>query len=231
MNTMKTQGAIYHSKFGPLSVVLIMLLLFVSCNQDVTGSDENSAIKSAQVTTSANVETPCDPGFFSATGNTPCEPAPVGKYVPEAGATEAIDCPVGRYQDEIGQATCKLAEPGSFVSITGAAQAELCAVGTYQNLAGQTSCKPAEPGSFVDFEGAAASSLCPVGTYSDVAGAAICTVCPEGQTTDGPGATACIFIVNDPTTKADCKNGGWDEYGFKNQGQCIRFVNTGKDSR
>lgn len=34
-----------------------------------------------------------------------------------------------------------------------------------------------------------------------------------------------------PEVKDDCKNGGWEMYGFKNQGQCIRFVNTGKDSR
>jgi hypothetical protein len=35
----------------------------------------------------------------------------------------------------------------------------------------------------------------------------------------------------DPTTKADCTRGGWQTFGFRNQGQCIRFVNTGKDSR
>lgn len=34
-----------------------------------------------------------------------------------------------------------------------------------------------------------------------------------------------------PTVKDDCKNGGWEAFGFKNQGQCIRFANTGKDSR
>lgn len=28
-----------------------------------------------------------------------------------------------------------------------------------------------------------------------------------------------------------CKDGGWEDAGFKNQGQCIKFVNTGKDSR
>jgi hypothetical protein len=39
-----------------------------------------------------------------------------------------------------------------------------------------------------------------------------------------------VGILN-PETKNDCKKGGWQEYGFKNQGQCIRFVNTGKDSR
>lgn len=37
--------------------------------------------------------------------------------------------------------------------------------------------------------------------------------------------------ANNPQTKADCKKGGWRDYNFKNQGQCIRSVNTGKDSR
>jgi hypothetical protein len=31
-----------------------------------------------------------------------------------------------------------------------------------------------------------------------------------------------------PTSKAQCMNGGWKTYGFKNQGQCVSFVNTGK---
>lgn len=34
-----------------------------------------------------------------------------------------------------------------------------------------------------------------------------------------------------PQTKDDCRNGGWDEFGFRNQGQCVRFVETAKDSR
>lgn len=32
-------------------------------------------------------------------------------------------------------------------------------------------------------------------------------------------------------TKEMCKDGGWEELGFSNQGQCISFVNTGQDSR
>ena len=36
---------------------------------------------------------------------------------------------------------------------------------------------------------------------------------------------------DDPTNKDQCKKGGWQVFGFRNQGQCIRFVNTGKDSR
>ena len=45
------------------------------------------------------------------------------------------------------------------------------------------------------------------------------------------------FVVNepeeptDPATKEECKKGGWEDFGFKNQGQCVRFVETGKDSR
>ena len=35
----------------------------------------------------------------------------------------------------------------------------------------------------------------------------------------------------DPTTKDYCMKSGWKDFGFKNQGQCVRFVETGKDSR
>jgi len=35
----------------------------------------------------------------------------------------------------------------------------------------------------------------------------------------------------DPVTKDDCKDGGWTAFGFKNQGQCVAFVETGHDSR
>jgi hypothetical protein len=32
-----------------------------------------------------------------------------------------------------------------------------------------------------------------------------------------------------PTAKDQCKNGGWRDFSqFKNQGDCIQFVNTGK---
>jgi hypothetical protein len=38
-------------------------------------------------------------------------------------------------------------------------------------------------------------------------------------------------LVLDPETKADCKDGGWAGYGFRNQGLCIAFVLTGRDTR
>jgi hypothetical protein len=39
------------------------------------------------------------------------------------------------------------------------------------------------------------------------------------------------FYVLTPMTKEDCRDGMWQEEGFRNQGQCIRYVETGKDSR
>lgn len=45
------------------------------------------------------------------------------------------------------------------------------------------------------------------------------------------GTARAYFLIPGPETKDDCKEAGWEDFGFKNQGQCIRFVNTGKDSR
>ena len=39
------------------------------------------------------------------------------------------------------------------------------------------------------------------------------------------------LVVANPTERDECKNGGWMLFGFENQGQCVRFVETGKDSR
>ena len=35
----------------------------------------------------------------------------------------------------------------------------------------------------------------------------------------------------DPTTIDECKDGGWEDFGFDNQGRCMQFVLTGRDSR
>ena len=40
-----------------------------------------------------------------------------------------------------------------------------------------------------------------------------------------------VVVSANPTDKSQCRNGGWAAFGFKNQGQCMRFVETGKDSR
>ncbi len=60
------------------------------------------------------------------------------------------------------------------------------------------------------------------GTSTDVTG--------DGFYIDNVHTGIGLFSI-DPETIDDCKNGGWEAYGFSNQGRCIQFVNTGKDSR
>jgi hypothetical protein len=46
---------------------------------------------------------------------------------------------------------------------------------------------------------------------------------------DGIGDT-CDPSTGPPTNKEQCKNGGWERFDaplFKNQGECIKYVNTG----
>ena len=38
-------------------------------------------------------------------------------------------------------------------------------------------------------------------------------------------------VLPDVQSKDECKDGGWGAFGFSNQGQCVRFIETGKDSR
>jgi hypothetical protein len=39
------------------------------------------------------------------------------------------------------------------------------------------------------------------------------------------------FLTADPTVRADCMTDQWIDFEFRNQGQCVRFIETEKDSR
>jgi len=46
---------------------------------------------------------------------------------------------------------------------------------------------------------------------------------PQGEACD---SGACELEQQaEPKTKAECKKGGYREFGFENQGQCVAFVN------
>jgi hypothetical protein len=47
---------------------------------------------------------------------------------------------------------------------------------------------------------------------------------PQGESCDS-GAFELVQQPPKPTTKEECKKGGYKEFGFKNQGRCIAFVN------
>jgi hypothetical protein len=46
---------------------------------------------------------------------------------------------------------------------------------------------------------------------------------PQGEACDS-GAFE-LEQQAEPKTKAECKKGGYREFGFENQGQCVAFVN------
>ena len=52
-----------------------------------------------------------------------------------------------------------------------------------------------------------------------------------GAETEEQFAWTRFDLVHDPESKADCKDGGWADYGFRNQGLCVAFVETGRDTR
>ena len=44
----------------------------------------------------------------------------------------------------------------------------------------------------------------------------------------GGTLTRSLYVdCSTPASKSDCKKGGWRDFGFKNQGQCIAFVKHG----
>jgi hypothetical protein len=56
-----------------------------------------------------------------------------------------------------------------------------------------------------------------------------CSPSPFGE---APILTGDITVVDaeplpPPTSKDQCKAGGWEQFGFKNQGQCVAFVQSG----
>ena len=53
----------------------------------------------------------------------------------------------------------------------------------------------------------------------------------QADTDDNGIGDACDAPPSNPTTPEQCENNGWQSFGFRNQGQCLRFVITGKDSR
>ena len=49
---------------------------------------------------------------------------------------------------------------------------------------------------------------------------------PTVATGDRPFGVA-VSPLSQPTSKEQCKCGGWRQFDFKNQGQCMRFVKHG----
>lgn len=52
------------------------------------------------------------------------------------------------------------------------------------------------------------------------------TVVATTTTTTSSSTTTTTRVPNAPNDKDQCKNGGWQQFGFRNQGQCVSAVNA-----
>ena len=87
----------------------------------------------------------CIPGKFN--NGVSCVDCAVGQYKgePETPGSNKWDdgctkCPVGFFQDELGQVACKSCVAGRYQNIKGQPNCNLCAINTVQPQESQTSC-------------------------------------------------------------------------------------------
>ena len=73
----------------------------------------------------------------------------------------------------------------------------------------------------------------PTGRYAPRPQAIGGTLYVAGNGWQNQGSTTLEGLAprDDPSSKEQCLKGGWAAFGFKDQGQCVRFAETGKDSR
>ncbi|MDV2998680.1 MAG: hypothetical protein N5P05_000286 [Chroococcopsis gigantea SAG 12.99] len=160
---------------------------------------------------------PCQPGTFSNDGQAPCQNAPLGFYVPNAGATvataaspgffvpttgasAATAAPLGSFVSTAGASTATLASPGFFVPTTGASAATAAPLGSFVSTAGASTATLATPGFFVPTTGASAATAAPLGSFVSTSGASFATLSPAGFYVPTIGSIAAIVCPNDSTS-------------------------------
>jgi len=176
-----------------------------------------------------------------------CAPAPIGGFVADSGATTFQLCPVGRFQDQPGQASCKpipLGSEGSGgatdVDGKGSTGVRTCAVGSFRSEAETTPCKPIPEGSGGtggDSEGKGSTGvrLCAAGTFRPAGASTACTPAPPGSfvPVDGSRAAAlCPAGRYAPTSGAtECTAAAVGFYvprpGSREQLRCATATTTG----
>lgn len=81
-------------------------------------------------------------------------------------------------------------------------------------------------------DGTAAQGLTAEHTYAESGSYEVAlTVIDASFETARHVITVVIEAATVPTSRADCQGGGHETYGFRNQGQCIQYFNTGRDHR
>ena len=182
----------------------------------------------------------CNPGTY---GIFACASAPVGKYVPLAGAFYATDASPGFYVDQTGQTTqspcpkgsynpnissrsssdCLSSARGHYVDEVGQATQIACQAGTYNPFLGKKSiadCLGASPGYYVDLTqgiGQINQTACPSGTFNNKSSSTSQSDC----LTATPGNYVEIHLGPGQPSQTPCPAGTFNaESGAVNPSSC-----------
>lgn len=145
---------------------------------------------------------PCEPGFFSATGSSPCTPAPAGTFVAEPGATAPTPCAPGTFSAEDAATSCTRAPAGTYVPEPGATAPTPCAPGT-TSQEGAVACTPIDttpPMIEVDVSGTEGSG----GWFTSDVTVTWNIEDAESPATPGPGCAETVITVDTDGTTLSC---------------------------
>jgi hypothetical protein len=231
------------SKFtyiNPFTFLLLSLFIIVSgCDSDsniVSPGQELSAIEMSQAAPSANLRTLPDPAYV-ATAYVCAQPATATASATfgSINVNSAIDCDLdttwnsGGWDEASYTITFDTPRVFSGLHITSRATPEETqtykivgykADGTNVTITDEIAIEdPSDP------TGGNASKVFDLGEgfveYTSV------SITILGRTSSWKAIKEVELIIS----KEQCKAGGWEALGFENQGQCVRFVDAGKDSR
>jgi hypothetical protein len=182
---------------------------------------------------------PCPKGMIcNATGlSEPSGMCPAGTYNFMLGAKSddaCMLCPIGQYQDVIGQHSCLPCNPGTFSDKNGSIECKVCKAGRYCLLG----C------AYLDGDG-----LCPAGSFSTLGTgkSSSCTSCPEGTYNSNVGSTTasaclmcpagvfCLIGSNSSFGSGFCAAGTYSAVGTGSNASCSpcpvdRYCMTGCES-
>jgi hypothetical protein len=131
-------------------------------------------------TSSMAIASTCSVGFYDPINGSNCIPAPLGRYVPVAGATSALSAEPGTFVASTGQSEPTLAPPGRYAPFSEMTEALLAPVGYYVPNAGASSAFQAPAGTYAPTEGMTAPEPSPVGYYVPTAGSGQATAVSSG---------------------------------------------------
>lgn len=160
---------------------------------DNAGGDSCDACEAGQFSTvSTSPCADCDPGTYSTGGATACIDCEIGRFQPDSGIGNCIDCGDGSETEvQTGRATsCTSCAAGKFSTHT---------VDGFGTVTESMACDDCAQGS-VSTGGAAECTLCSPGSYITIAGQVNCINCIAGSVTidsagahtDAPGAVDCV---------------------------------------